>query len=298
MNTFVRPILAGAAVAAFGLCGSAFAQGARTDAYATDTAGTIWKNPYGQCWRTSQWAAAKAIVECDADLVPKPAAPKIERAPAPAPTARPAPTPPMDTDGDGVPDSVDRCPATPRGAAVNAQGCELDGDSDGVVDRLDKCPGTSAGAKVDPQGCELDSDRDGVVDRLDKCPGSKPGARVDVNGCEIPQVTTLKGVTFATNSATLTAGSMAVLDETAATLAKNPEVKAEVAGHTDSRGAAARNRMLSQQRAESVMRYLVSKGVNAANLTARGYGPDQPVADNRTEQGRTANRRVELRIMK
>ena len=296
MNNFVKPILAGAAIAAFGLTGSAFAQGVRTDAYATDTAGTVWKNPYGQCWRTSQWTAAKAIVECDADLVPKPAAP--QREPAPAPAARPAPLPPMDSDGDGVTDSADRCPGTPRGVAVNAQGCELDSDSDGIVDRLDKCPGTAAGAKVDAQGCELDSDRDGVVDRLDRCPGSKPGARVDGNGCEIPEVTTLKGVTFATNSATLTAGSMAVLDETAATLAKNPEVKAEVAGHTDNRGAGARNRVLSQQRAESVMRYLVSKGVNAANLTARGYGPDQPVADNRTEQGRNANRRVELRILK
>ena len=241
-----------AAVVAAAVAAPASAQGVRTDAYTLDNAGTVWRNPFGQCWRTSQWTAAKAIVECDADLVPKPAAPKPE--PAPAPAARPAPLPPMDGDGDGVPDSADRCPGTPRGAAVNAQGCELDSDNDGIVDRLDKCPGTVAGAKVDPQGCELDSDRDGVVDRLDKCPGSKPGARVDVNGCEIPEVTTLKGVTFATNSAALTAGSMAVLDETAATLAKNPEVKAEVAGHTDNRGAAARNRVLSQQRAESVMR--------------------------------------------
>jgi OOP family OmpA-OmpF porin len=293
---FVRPILAGALVAALGLSGSALAQSARTDAYATDSVGTVWRNPYGQCWRTSQWTVAKAIAECDADLVPKPVARAPEPVPAPAPVARPAP--PADSDGDGVPDSADRCPGTARGAAVNPQGCELDDDNDGVVDRLDKCPGTAAGAKVDPQGCELDGDRDGVVDRLDKCPGSTPGARVDANGCEIPKVTTLKGVTFATNSATLTAGSMAVLDETAATLAKNPDLKAEVAGHTDNRGAAARNRVLSQQRAESVMRYLVSKGVNAANLTARGYGPDQPVADNRTEQGRNANRRVELRVLK
>jgi OOP family OmpA-OmpF porin len=151
---------------------------------------------------------------------------------------------------------------------------------------------------VDAQGCELDGDRDGVVDRLDKCPGSRPGAKVDASGCEAPEITVLKGVNFATNSATLTPGSMAVLDQTAATLVKNPEVKAEVAGHTDNTGSAARNRVLSQQRAESVRRYLVSKGASAANLTARGYGPDQPVADNRSAQGRSANRRVELRILK
>lgn len=69
----------------------------------------------------------------------------------------------------------------------------------------------------------------------------------------------------------------------------------EVAGHTDNRGTAQLNRDLSQRRAESVMRYLVSKGANAANLSARGYGPDSPVADNKTSAGRAENRRVELR---
>jgi outer membrane protein OmpA-like peptidoglycan-associated protein len=69
----------------------------------------------------------------------------------------------------------------------------------------------------------------------------------------------------------------------------------EVAGHTDNRGAAAYNRDLSQRRAEAVRSYLVSKGVNGGNLSARGYGPDSPVADNKTANGRAENRRVELR---
>jgi OOP family OmpA-OmpF porin len=293
-----KPLLSAAVAVACAFPGIVAAQGATTDAYATDNRGVIWKNPYGLCWRTSQWTAAKALAECDPDLVPKPAAAPPRAAPAPAPAPAPVPVPPLDADGDGVPDGSDRCPGTPPGAKVNAQGCELDSDGDGVVDRLDKCPGTPAGSKVDANGCELDSDRDGVVDRLDKCPGSRPGARVDANGCEIQEVTVLKGVTFATNSATLTPQSMAILDETAATLARNRDVRAEVAGHTDSTGSAARNRALSQQRAESVVRYLVSKGANAANLTARGYGPDQPLADNRTAQGRSQNRRVELRILK
>ena len=250
------------------LPGAATAQGARPEAYGSEAAGQVVRSGFGLCWRTGYWTPAQAIEACDPDLVPKPAPRAAEpvRAPAPPP---PAPVVQVvDSDGDGVPDAQDRCPGTP------------------------------AGAKVDAQGCELDSDRDGVVDRLDKCPGSRPGARVDPNGCEIQAVTVLKGVTFATNSATLTPASMAILDETAATLAKNPDVKAEVAGHTDNRGSAARNRVLSQQRAESVVRYLVSKGASASNLTARGYGPDQPVADNRTEQGRSTNRRVELRIQK
>ena len=105
---------------------------------------------------------------------------------------------------------------------------------DEVLAAGEKAP---AGAKVDAQGCELDSDRDGVVDRLDRCPGTRAGAKVDANGCEIQEVTVLKGVNFATNSATLTPGSRSVLDETAATLARNPDLRAEVAGHTDSTGA-------------------------------------------------------------
>ena len=299
MYAIVRLLVPGVTVAALNIGNAALAQGVETDAYAVDTAGRITKNPYGLCWRTNQWTPAKAVAECDPDLVAKPVVREPKPSPAPmvaAPAATPSPM--LDSDGDGVPDNADRCPGTASGARVNAQGCENDADRDGVVDRLDKCPGTPAGARVDAQGCELDSDRDGVVDRLDKCPGSRAGAKVDANGCEPPEITVLKGVTFATNSAALTPASRAILDETAATLAKNPDVRAEVAGHTDNTGSAARNRTLSQQRAESVVRYLVSKGANAASLTARGYGPDQPVADNRTAQGRSANRRVELRILK
>lgn len=286
--------LAGAAMVMLGLSAAALAQRGPTDAYAGDAGGSIWRNAFGECWRTGHWTPSRALPECDA-VAPPPSAPKpVAAAPAPVPV----PAPVRDSDGDGVPDDRDRCPGTPAGTPVNATGCELDADRDGVVDRLDRCPGTVAGARVDARGCELDSDGDGVVDRLDRCPGTKAGAKVDAGGCEIPEVISLKGVNFATNSATLTPGSTAVLDEAGATLARRGDVRVEVAGHTDNRGSAARNRTLSQQRAEAVMRYLVSKGASAANLTARGYGPDSPVADNKTEAGRAANRRVELRIQK
>ncbi|MFZ5593536.1 MAG: OmpA family protein [Pseudomonadota bacterium] len=204
----------------------------------------------------------------------------------------------LDSDGDGVVDSKDRCPNTPAGAKVNADGCELDSDGDGVVDSKDRCPNTPAGAKVNADGCELDSDGDGVVDSLDRCPNTKAGVKVDDKGCEIPAVIVLKGVNFATNSAKLTQGSLAILDEAASTLVKNSDITAEVAGHTDNRGVPAKNKKLSQQRAEAVMNYLVSKGVDASRLTAKGYGQENPMADNGTEDGRAQNRRVELRIMK
>ena len=111
----------------------------------------------------------------------------------------------------------------------------------------------------------------------------------------VPEAVVLKGVNFANNSAQLTPGSSKTLDEAAAALIRPSEVRAEVAGHTDNRGPAQHNRTLSQRRAETVMRYLVSKGVEPARLTARGYGPDAPIADNGSESARAANRRVELR---
>ena len=202
----------------------------------------------------------------------------------------------IDSDKDGVVDRLDRCAATPAGAKVDAKGCELDSDNDGVVDRLDRCPSTVAGAKVDAKGCELDGDKDGVVDRLDRCPSSAAGVKVDVNGCEIQDVIVLKGVNFNTGSADLTEDSKGELNDVAATLKKHSDLKVEVGGYTDNTGSRAFNVSLSQRRAQSVVDYLVSQGVNAANLTAKGYGPANPIADNSTAAGRAENRRVELHI--
>ncbi len=91
--------------------------------------------------------------------------------------------PPADTDGDGVRDKRDKCPDTPRGATVDAEGCPADADSDGVFDGIYRCPDTPAGCKVDGSGCPLDSDGDGVIDCQDKCAGTAAGCAVDASGC-------------------------------------------------------------------------------------------------------------------
>jgi OOP family OmpA-OmpF porin len=96
-----------------------------------------------------------------------------------------APKVSMDSDGDGVVDDLDKCPGTPAGVKVDADGCSLDSDKDGVYDYLDKCPGTPLGVKVDKNGCPLDSDKDGVYDYLDKCPGTPVGVKVDKDGCPL-----------------------------------------------------------------------------------------------------------------
>ena len=205
--------------------------------------------------------------------------------------------PDPDSDGDGVRDSRDRCPNTPAGHAVDASGCSLDSDGDGVVDADDQCPDTYRGAAVDARGCELDDDNDGVVNRLDDCPDSAEGVRVDVNGCEIKDVIELPGVNFETNSDRLLPGADGVLRDAAATLQKYPDLVVEVAGHTDSAGAADYNQGLSERRAATVRDYLINAGAAEANLSARGYGEAAPIADNGTADGRARNRRVELRII-
>lgn len=217
---------------------------------------------------------------------------KADTMPAPA-VAMPDP----DSDGDGVPDSRDQCPDTPAGYRVDSRGCPMDADGDGVIDELDECPGTVRGAAVDARGCEMDDDGDGVVNRLDECPDTRVGARVDVNGCEIRDVIRLPGVTFETNSDRLLPGAEDVLADAAATLRMNSDISVEVAGHTDSQGAAEYNESLSERRALTVRDYLIRAGVSASQLTARGYGESEPVADNNTAAGRAQNRRVELRIV-
>jgi len=203
-----------------------------------------------------------------------------------------------DDDNDGVKNSVDGCADTAKGAAVDARGCELDSDNDGVGNSTDSCPDTILNAKVDAKGCELDDDSDGIKNSADNCANTAPGAKIDNRGCELKEVIALKGVTFANNSAVLTGNSTDILDDAAATLHRNAGLKVEVAGYTDNRGAAAYNVRLSQKRAETVRDYLVAQGVSVDTLSAKGYGPENPLADNASADGRAVNRRVELRILK
>jgi len=140
-----------------------------------------------------------------------------------------------------------------------------------------------------------DSDGDGVPDSIDRCPGTPHGLKVDAYGCEI-EAMVLAGVTFETNSAKLTAESADVLDKVVAVLRQRPNAKAEIHGYTDSRGGDLLNQKLSEKRAAAVMAYFVEHGIPAANLTARGYGKQEPVASNATPAGRAENRRVTVQF--
>ena len=214
--------------------------------------------------------------------------------------AAPAPTRPADADGDGVPDSQDRCPGTPSGATVDNSGCEPDSDRDGVADSRDQCPDTPRGAEVNSRGCELDSDNDGVVNSQDQCPNTAAGADVDAAGCEgvteTIQTFTIQ-VNFPTNSSVIGNAYDDEIRRVADFMRENPETVVEIAGHSDSRGDANYNQFLSQRRAEAVAGRLTGPlGVDPSRVNAVGYGEAQPVASNNTAGCRAANRRVEARI--
>ncbi len=106
-------------------------------------------------------------------------------------------------------------------------------------------------------------------------------------------------VQFETGKAELKPVSFALLDEVVAVMKANPQIElVEIGGHTDSTGSADFNRKLSQQRAESVQKYITSKGIKGGRLQSKGFGPDVPIADNGTPEGQAANRRVEFLIVK
>lgn len=213
----------------------------------------------------------------------------------------------LDSDGDGVPDSRDKCPTEQedRDGFQDNDGCpDPDNDGDGVVDGKDMCPNNAG--PVENDGCP-DTDNDDVPDGVDECPG-RPGP-AENNGCPIdepPFVVVesdrirIKGnILFESGAAKIQQQSYKILDEVAAVLLKNPTLgPVQIEGHTDNRGSRAINVDLSQRRARAVLEYLVAKGVDRKRLSARGYGFDKPIATNDTPLGRAKNRRVEFRLVK
>jgi len=195
-------------------------------------------------------------------------------------TPKAATTPDTDSDGDGVYDSIDRCPYTPRGWPVDKWGCPLDSDGDVVPDGIDRCPGTPHGVKVDDTGCPLPATKVPLIQILKE-----------------RKAVVLEGVEFDNDKDTLRPASLTTLDEVATSLKDWSGVRLEVQGHCSDPGTEEHNMDLSQRRAAAVKAYLVSQGIDASRLEAKGYGETRPIANNNTEAGRQMNRRVELHVI-
>jgi outer membrane protein OmpA-like peptidoglycan-associated protein len=218
---------------------------------------------------------------------------------------------PKDTDGDTIVDPEDACP-TVAGVAdpdPKQNGCPPpDKDGDKVPDKSDACPDIAGVATNDPatNGCPPDTDGDTIRDDKDACPHEKgkPDPDPQKNGCPVAvrvtetEIVILQQVQFDFAKATIRPVSNPLLDEVAGVLKDHPEIlKVEVQGHTDNKGARAYNLKLSQSRADAVMNALIQRGVAPDRMQAKGYGPDVPITDNRTEVGRQQNRRVQFQIL-
>jgi OOP family OmpA-OmpF porin len=182
------------------------------------------------------------------------------------------------------------------GAPVAAVG---DSDGDGVPDNIDRCPGTPKGVQVDKYGCPVkaappapgDKDGDKVPDDKDVCPGTPKGVKVDERGCWVLGQDYL----FDFDKATIKKQYYPILDDVVKVMVENPTMNVKLEGHTDSIGAAAYNKKLSEKRANAVKKYLIDKGgVAPSRLSTVGHGEDSPIAPNNTKEGRAKNRRVEL----
>lgn len=159
-----------------------------------------------------------------------------------------------------------------------------DDDNDGVANKFDKCPGTPPNTVVDGAGCSLKQPRPVVTEKVIITEADRKVVDEAIRNLE-----------FDLSKATIRSTSYTTLNRVAALLVeKNFSLK--LAGHTDNTGSMALNLRLSKQRAESVKAYLVSQGANASRIEATGYGPNQPIASNKTAEGRQKNRRVEFTL--
>jgi OOP family OmpA-OmpF porin len=223
--------------------------------------------------------------------------------------------PDPDTDGDGFPDSIDQCPTVKEDGKppFPDDGCpDLDQDDDGILDVDDKCPTVPEDKDgiQDEDGCpEDDADKDGILDVDDACPEVAGVKSEDPakNGCPEEkkkrivvtrsEIQLLEPIQFKYNDSAILPVSFPLLDEVVALMVERPQVKLGIYGHTDNRGGADYNKRLSDRRAAAVVKYIVDKGVSSDRLESAGFGMEQPLVDNNTEENRAKNRRVEFKIL-
>jgi len=161
-------------------------------------------------------------------------------------------------------------------------------------------PEPTAPTPAAPSCSDMDSDGDGVNDCDDKCPGSQAGQTIGPDGCPVQVAIDLKGVNFDFDKSTLRPDAVSILNEAVSILQRYPDLRVEVAGHTDLCGSDTYNQGLSERRARAVYDYLTSNGVDAGRLVGpNGYGESRPLVQ--TPQTlpdckNETNRRTELNV--
>ncbi len=221
-------------------------------------------------------------------------------------------SPTIDSDGDTIPDSLDVCPNTPIGVGVNDRGCPVRtavqaksfngaeptmlGDnivtSAPVVGEVIGEVVSEVPVKV-PAVTIVDSDHDGVKDSLDQCANTPKGFTVNSIGCAVKKNLDVR---FEPNSFDVTLASKSAIKAFAKFLKRYPNANVKIVGYTDTSGNRARNRLISEKRAQRVKQLLVGYGVSSSRMRAIGKGDLNPIATNDTAEGREQNRRVEVEI--
>lgn len=184
-----------------------------------------------------------------------------------------------DTDGDALNDNEEVSQYQTNPLSVDTDGDTLS-DSEEVKNY-----------KTSP--LKVDTDAGSVADNVEIKRGTDPLDGGD-DEVKLGVALVLEGITFKTGSAEITPESEVTLRKALKTMNAFPEISVEIQGHTDNVGKRASNIKLSQARAEAVMNWLIAQGVDASRLSAKGFGPDKPIADNSTEEGRAKNRRIEF----
>ena len=219
--------------------------------------------------------------------------------------------PDLDNDKDGILDVNDKAPNDPEDidGFQDEDGIpDPDNDKDGILDVNDKAPNDPEdkdGFQDEDGVPDLDNDNDGIVDTEDKCPNEAEtmNGYEDEDGCpdvkpeiavEVGSAMVLEGVNFASGSTNLTENSKTILDKVVRTLTDNPKIEVEIRGYTDNTGSYEGNVNLSKRRADSVKEYLINQGIANYRIQSQGFGPNEPIADNNTREGRAKNRRIEF----
>lgn len=198
-----------------------------------------------------------------------------------------------DSDGDGVSDNKDRCPDV---SGIESMGGCPDSDGDGITDAKDNCPDT-VGVRGN-RGCPWpDTDGDSVLDKDDKCPDEAGPA--SNGGCpEIEKILSsyAKTINFDYGKSAIKDEVVEALQGIVALIKEYPNAEFVVEGHTDSIGSESFNQTLSEERAASIVAFLVSNGIDTARLTAVGFGETSPISEDSTKEGMAQNRRVEIKL--